>query len=520
LFWIDSDARHADTGPFTVIDRILAQVQKTPDAPALTIGEHRIDYRTLLGRATAVAAALDDADPDRAEQLVILPAHRSLHTYVSVLGILLSGRAYLPLSPALPAQRASVMLDLAGARLLSGDPDRPWPEALADRQLTRIRPAQATLPAGQTSAIGTPETHLAYLLFTSGSTGTPKAVQVSHANLAAYVDAVTRRFNPGPGDRISQAFDLTFDLAGHDMFVAWTSGAELCVLDDKEMIAPGDFIRRHSLTFWFSTPSTASLMQRFRVLTPGSFPSLRWSLFCGEALPVATSRAWQAAAPGSTVENLYGPTEATIACTSYRVGNPDGLGDLAIVPIGRPLMGSRACLLPVDGWDDGGATIGELAIAGPQVALGYLKDPARTASQFVTLSDDAGVTHRAYRTGDVVRWDTHAGLHFLGRTDSQVKVRGHRVELGDIEAALRAASGSDLVAAVAWPVTDTGADGVVAFVAAATENEAGIRAGLAERLPRYMLPRRLHLVETLPRTISGKIDRVALRQQLAGESSA
>ena len=196
------------------------------------------------------------------------------------------------------------------------------------------------------------------------------------------------------------------------------------------------------------------------------------------------------------------------------------MGDLAIVPIGRPLMGSRACLLPVDGWDDGGATIGELAIAGPQVALGYLKDPARTASQFVTLSDDAGVTHRAYRTGDVVRWDTHAGLHFLGRSDSQVEVGGHRVELGDIEAALRAASGSDLVAAVAWPVTDTGADGVVAFVAAATENEAGIRAGLAERLPRYMLPRRLHLVETLPRTISGKIDRVALRQQLAGESSA
>jgi non-ribosomal peptide synthetase component F len=187
------------------------------------------------------------------------------------------------------------------------------------------------------------EDSIAYLLFTSGSTGVPKGVKVSHANVVHFVRSAVSRYGITETDRFSQNFDLTFDVSAFDMFVAWERGACVCCPSQKTLLNPASFIRSAGLTIWFSVPSLASMMTRLGALKPEVFPSLRWSLFCGEPLPQEIAMGWAAAAPNSTVENLYGPTEATIACSAYR-WDPERSPlacDRGIVPIGHPLPRSH-----------------------------------------------------------------------------------------------------------------------------------------------------------------------------------
>ena len=354
----------------------------------------------------------------------------------------------------------------------------------------------------------------AYVLFTSGSTGLPKGVLVSHANVTALVDAAVNRFEIDEDDRFSQMFDTTFDLSAFDMFVAWEQGACVVCPSAKALVNPARFIRESQLTVWFSVPSVAVFMQKLGALKPDAFPSLRWSLFCGEALPAEVAGAWAAAAPNSTVENLYGPTEATIFCTAYRwePEHSPAECELGIVPIGLPLPGMSAVVVDAGLQEVASGAEGELLVSGPQVSLGYLDDLERTTEAFVELAGKDGVH---YRTGDRVRRPIdRAPIVFLGRLDHQVKILGHRVELGEVEAALRASANSQSAVALAWPRTTSGAAGIVAFVQGTTMDGAAIRAAVAELLPSYMVPRDVRILDELPLTANGKIDREALVQTL------
>ena len=266
-------------------------------------------------------------------------------------------------------------------------------------------------------------------------------------------------------------------------------------------------------------PSTGMIMKRLGALSPGSYPGLRLVLFCGESLPVEIAQATAAAAPNAVVENVYGPTEVTITCANYRwdpVRSPPEC-ELGIVPIGWFSPGTTVLVLDEHGREVNPGEEGELWLTGAQVALGYWGDAERTAAAF-RVPPNRGEIH--YKTGDRVRRPAaDAPMTYLGRVDFQLKIGGHRVEPGEIEAALREVSGLDQVVALGWPPTDSGFAAIAAFVCAEAIDVASLRAALAERLPAYMVPREIHAVSDLPLNLNGKVDRRALLKRLEEHSA-
>ncbi|HWA36483.1 MAG TPA: amino acid adenylation domain-containing protein [Burkholderiales bacterium] len=515
----------------------LRSLARFPERPALQLADQVLNYRQLHERAGVLAGTLLRAVPGNEPPLTAVFGHRSVTAYAGVLAALLRGHGYVPLNPAFPADRTRTMLvhsgcrgvivDASGAReldqVLAGVapgltfvlPEHDDVSAFAARWpvhrflgARELGGAAAPVPAADPDAI-------AYLLYTSGSTGQPKGVMVAHRNVTRFVDVMVERYGITEHDRFSQTFDLTFDLSAFDMFVAWERGACLCCPTQAQKMFPGKYISDCELTVWFSVPSTVALMSRLRMLGPGKYPRLRWSLFCGEALPADLMRAWAAAAPGSVLENLYGPTELTIACTLYRwdAGRSPAECEQGIVPIGEPYPGMRVLVADEAQKEVPVGEVGELLMTGPQLSLGYYKDPQRTAAAFVT---PPGRPEVFYRTGDRVRRPAEGRpLVYLGRIDNQVKIQGYRVELGEIESVLREEAGVELAVAIGWPLNASGADGIVAFVAGHPEDTRELRERVILRLPPYMQPSEIRVVKEWPLNANGKIDRRALRDSLA-----
>lgn len=511
----------------------LHWASRTPAAPALVIRDNAVSYREVETTARVWARAVGDLVGGPAQRVGVFGS-RSEVAYTGVLAALFSGAAFVPLNPTFPpartramidrAQLDAIIVDSAGARQLTEvlhglDPVPPLitpelgPEALptslrrVDRDaLGRLAPLEDLGPVGRDQ--------IAYLLFTSGSTGIPKGVGVTHGNALHFLDYVSARYDIVPSDRFSQTFDQTFDLSVFDQFAAWENGACVCAMQPLDLIAPARFAERNGLTVWFSVPSIAALMRRKGSLKPNAFPTLRWSLFCGEPLPRSSAELWQAAAPNSTVENLYGPTELTIACLLHR-WDPERSPALCvneIVPIGQPFDGLSALVVDENRERVAAGEPGELCVSGPQTVPGYWNDPSKTAEQFVALPD--GGTGRFYRTGDRVRQLPGGDLAYLGRTDHQVKVLGHRVELAEVEAALASNHGVTQAVTLGWPMIDGSAEGLVAFVTGTGVDPSALTNAVRQTLPDYMTPRAIHILGMLPLNANGKVDRNALRRGL------
>jgi amino acid adenylation domain-containing protein len=507
-----------------LISGFLASAERFPDRPALEVGGAVVTYDELRVRATGIASALAANAPTE-PPLTAVFGHRSAFAFAGVLGALLRGHGYVPLGPRLPPARNRSILERSGCRAVVVD------DASADAALATLGPIARPLvvvrerapsiaerrrwephhlvgPEAAEEAL--PEPRLddpAYLLFTSGSTGAPKGVLVRQSNVRAFLDAVAARYDIDENDRVSQTFDLTFDLAAFDLFATWERGACVCCPRVEDLLKPASFIRAAELTVWFSVPSVAMLLRRFRSLQPAAFPTLRLSLFCGEALPSALASAWAEAAPNSIVENLYGPTEATIACTAHRL-QTDAPAEHGLVPIGVPFGEVRVAVVDESLSPVAPGEEGELLLSGPQVVDGYFDDAEATARAFVSLPS----LGRVYRTGDRVVERADGLLSFLGRLDSQIKVLGHRVELEEVEAAIHEETGCEAIA-VGWPRTEVGAAGIVALVTGSVDS-AVLRARLADRVPPYMVPREIRVVGELPRNANGKRDRKAAEAQL------
>lgn len=528
--------------PFAPLaEGFLRSLERHADRPALLVRGRTLTYAELGERAFALAAALDREAPQGDPPHTAVLAARSPTAFAGVLAALLRGHAYVPLNPRFPADRTREMLLRSGAASvvvddgavdLLGDVlegvERPLVLVLPDRadvSELRVRwPRHVVLGSADVTPDPGWEPHpagpeaTAYLMFTSGSTGRPKGVQVLQRNVRHFLDVAAERWRVTPEDRLSQTFDLTFDLSVFDMFVTWDAGACLCCPQAHEVVKPSAFIRDAAVTIWFCVPSLGLLMKRLGLLKPGAYPGLRLSLFCGEALPVELAEAWAAAAPGSVVENVYGPTEATISTTFYRydAARCGDEAELGLVPIGDPHPGMQALVVDGELCEVAPGEDGELLLAGPQVVAGYWQDAEKTAAAFVRLPGREGVH---YRTGDRVRRPSREGdpLRYLGRVDLQVKVSGYRVELGEVEEALRRATGNDEVVAVGWPRTPSGYGGVAAFVRADDLDAAAVRAAVGRLLPDYMVPRTIRAIREIPLNANGKFDRPALTALLDEE---
>jgi amino acid adenylation domain-containing protein len=517
-------------------DGFLKSAAKFPEHIAVMAEGKTLSYRELRSLACRIAATIQ-AHPERMiTPLTAVFAYRSTTAYAGVLGALLSGNGYVPLNRTFPQARTREMFERSGARSLIVDEGslQQLPALLdsahenilvicadlVDCQDLRARWPQHIFVAHDDLLPShdwiPPTAHadsVAYLLFTSGSTGRPKGVVVAQRNVIAFLDYILDRYQIHETDRLSQMFDMTFDLSVFDMFVAWERGARICCPSQKELIKPGKFIQEQDLTIWFSVPSTVVFMKQLGMLKPGRYPSLRFSLFCGEPLPAGSLQSWSEAAPNSILENLYGPTELTIACTLYR-WNPaisQKESESGIVPIGSPFPGMDFLVVDEQLHEVSPGSPGELLMKGPQMSLGYWKDLEKTAAAFVV---PPGHSEVFYRTGDRVRRPAHAApLIHMGRIDSQIKVLGHRVELGEIEAVVRTCSELDGVVAVGWPPVDGGFGGVEIFLEAPA-GERDLRPAVQAQLPEYMVPRRFHFMKTLPRNANNKYDRGKLNQLL------
>ena len=492
----------------------------------------RLTYGQLLRRAHLLAGLLaESAGP------LLVCGHKEPALLVGFLAALRCGRPYVPVDASAPAARVSRILDLASPGVAIAA--QALPAQLAAELAQRAIPVIALDPMAEVAERFTPGIQSlerladrpddpVYIMFTSGTTGDPKGVPIPYRGLAHFASWLlqSQQFVSGGEVFLNQA-PFNFDLSVMDLYGALLTGGTLWSISREEIADPRLLfarLRGAPLTTWVSTPSFARFCLAEPRFDQAMLPSLRRFLFCGETLPPAVARELQRRFPAAEIWNTYGPTEATVAVTAVRL-TPAMLEADQPLPVGRPAPGMEVWIAdpaePLQRLPAGAC--GEIVIAGPQVALGYLSAAENGSVHDPFLALPAG--GQAYRTGDLGQFDASGLLYCQGRLDRQVKLHGYRLELEEIESHLRRIPGiAD--AAVLVVERDGWPDSLLAFVVPAQQAAAGalpdsglaltqhVRAQLAEKLPAYALPRRVHLLAQPPLTANGKLDRQALEALL------
>jgi len=506
---------------------ILEKARTNPHRPAVWARGETLTYGELIQRAGGMALLLDENGIGPDDRVAIL-SERTTTLYSAIVATLINGSAYVPLNPRFPVARNQQILESSGARaLICSESQRTLldeiGESLPDLETVILPESESRSSTGVRELIAADlmradistrfnceaaPGELAYLLFTSGTTGIPKGVPITNANVLAYLRGIRSTCEIGPEDRVLQIADVTFDMSVHDLFLAWTSGAFLFCAPENATLFCSRFVAEHDLTHWFSVPSAAALIRQAGLLDPDCMPSLRFTFFCGEALTGAVAEAWGAAAPNSDIINLYGPTEATVAVGGYRYG-PGQANPPAVVSLGHPFPEQAMALFDSAG-QPATDEAGEICLSGSQVTSGYWKAPELTAERFFEAQG-----RRWYRTGDLGRFVDGEGFSYLGRADRQFKIRGYRMELQEIEAAVRKATGCELAAVLPWPVEESGAAlGCIAFVVGPEVAPTALEK-CRQMLPEYAAPSCILTIQEMPLNANGKFDYRALSDHAA-----
>jgi amino acid adenylation domain-containing protein len=541
---------------------LAAAVRRHPRRPAVGLsGGPPLTYGELGAAAAAVAAALARHGISRGDRVGLL-CPKSPEAIAGLWGILLAGAAYVPIDPGAPPLRAAYIAgDCRPAALLASTeqeaavaairrelPGAPVLQIHGDGALAAAElrlalggggePAAATAAAGAGGAarpaagaleLAGNARDLAYVLYTSGSTGRPKGVMISHGAALAFVEWAAWRFALRTTDVLSGHAPLHFDLSIFDVFAAAAAAARLVLLDDETVrfpLASAAAIAAERITVWYSVPGALRRMREAGGLRQPDCASLRCVLFAGEVFPAEELRRLQRALPRVRLFNLYGPTETNV-CTCWSVP-PAGTWRHAAIPIGHDCETCQGVIVDEQLRPVAPGVVGELLVRGGSLMEGYWGDDARTAAALVRDFQYPHLRDAFYRTGDLVSRQPDGTYAFHGRRDHMIKLRGHRVELGEVEAALHAAAGVGEAAVVAIERRRGGGAGAEAELVAFVVSDDGppgspglaaraLRQELAARLPRYMLPAELRWVASLPRTATGKVDRQALASAAVAE---
>jgi amino acid adenylation domain-containing protein len=489
---------------------IEAQARRTPERVALVFEQQRLSYGELDRHAERLAQHLRQlgVGPDVRVGLFV---ERSLEMVVGILGVLKAGGAYVPMDTSYPEERLAFMLSDAGVGILLTQANLlaklPAGGALAVRidEFDWNAPGEAR---GSETRVR-PE-HLAYVIYTSGSTGRPKGVCIEHRNIVNYVLGVTERLQLEPEMNYATVSTIAADLGNTVIFPALATGGCLHVISQERAESQAllaDYFSREKIDVLKIVPSHLAALQSGR--DPQRVMPARRLILGGEASRLDWIERLRALSPGCEIYNHYGPTETTVGVLTYHVGAELPSTRSGTLPLGRPLPNACVYLLDAQEQPVPLGEQGELWIGGAGVARGYLNRPELSAEKFVADSFTAQPGARLYRTGDLARCLPDGDIEFCGRIDHQVKLHGYRVELGEIESALR--EHGDVQEAVVLVREDASGDKqVVAYVAPKHVDQATLREHLKERLPQYMVPSAFVPMDRLPLTPNGKIDRQAL----------
>ncbi|MDO1485400.1 amino acid adenylation domain-containing protein, partial [Rhodococcus rhodochrous] len=504
-----------DTGA-TLASMLDAQVESTPDAPAVTFEGQSVSFAEFDDKVGRLARFLigEGVGPERQ---VAVAMRRSIDLLVAIHAVVRAGGAYVPIDIDQPVERIRHILDTAAPVVVLADSDeadvfggRPI-HVVADLDLDSyaggpVTDAERSVPLRRDNA--------AYVLFTSGSTGRPKGVAVSHEAIANRVEWMQSEYPLSARDAVMQKTPITFDVSVWELFWPLAVGARLVVAVPDGHRDPAylqQLVVHENITTMHFVPS---MLEVFTTEGVARCVSLRNIFASGEALPVRAARQLVELLPDVRVHNLYGPTEAAVDVTFHEFTSADDREDRASVPIGRPVWNTQVYVLDSKLEPTPRGVTGELYLAGVQLARGYASQPNLTADRFV--ANPLGTPgSRLYRTGDLVYWTDEGELEYVGRSDFQVKLRGQRLELGDIEAAFL--DDPRVARAVVQLVTGAAGDQLVAYVvptAGAQVDPEILRREVALRLPAYMVPAFVMELDELPLNVSGKLDRKALPQPI------
>jgi amino acid adenylation domain-containing protein/non-ribosomal peptide synthase protein (TIGR01720 family) len=495
--------------PVSIPAVFAAQVARAPEAEAVSCGERSWTYRELDEATNRLANLLASQGAGPGERVALL-FPRSAEAIVAILAVLKTGAAYVPIDPAHPPARIEFMI--ADAAPIAAITTRGLADRLDGHELLVIDVDDPRIATQPSTALPAPApAEIAYMIYTSGTTGAPKGVAVAHRNVTRLLESLDADLDLSPGQVWSQCHSLAFDFSVWEIFGALLHGGRLVVVPDSVVRSPEDLyalLVREQVSVLSQTPSAFYALQTDDALQPerGQQLKLETVVFGGEALEPQRLGTWLHNHPGlPRMINMYGITETTVHASFREIVDRDV--DSKASPIGMPLAHLGFFVLDGSLRPVPAGVVGELYVAGAGLAYGYVGRAGLTASRFVACPF-GGPGARMYRTGDLVRWGTDGQLAYLGRADEQVKIRGYRIELGEVQAALAGLDGVEQAAVIAREERP-GDKRLVGYVTG-TADPATVRAKLAEKLPVYMVPAAVVVIDALPLTVNGKLDKRAL----------